>query len=70
MLEFTFASEHRVVPDHVSFLQDAGDGFRAMGPDEAVVAQEGHGAAELQAVPKPLPVHRDAGVGTFVVSER
>lgn len=67
MIKLTFTSQHRIVPDHIPFLQDAGDGFCPVGPDEALVAQEGHRAAKLEAVTKPLPIHWHARVRTFIV---
>lgn len=65
----TFTAGHGVVPHDVAVLQDAGDGLRAVGLDEALFAGEGHGAAQLQAVPEALPVHWHTGVGALVVAE-
>lgn len=41
-----------------------------MGPNEALVTKEGHGAAKLEAVTKSLSVHRHARVRAFVMPER
>jgi len=70
ILTLTFAAGHGVVPHHVAVLQDAGDGLGAVGLDEALLAQEGDGAAQLQALPEALAVDGHAGVRTLVVAER
>lgn len=41
-----------------------------MGPNEALIAKEGHRAAKLEAVTKSLSVHRHAGVRALVMPER
>lgn len=43
---------------------------RYLGPDEALIAAERHGAAQLKLVSVPLTVDRDAGVVTFILTER
>ena len=65
----TVAPEHRAVPDHTALLQDTGDGLRALSPEEAFVAEERDGAAQLEAVTEPLAIHWDARIGALIVSE-
>lgn len=65
----TFTAQHGTVPHHAALLQDTGDGLRALRPEEAFVTQEGDGAAQLQAVTKPLAVYWNARIWALVVPE-
>ena len=65
----TFTSQHGTVPDHAALLQDAGDGLRALSPEEAFVTEEGDGASQLEAVTKPFAIYRNARIWALVVSE-
>lgn len=66
----TFAAWHGGAPHHVAVLQGTGDGLRALRPDEAVVALEGHRAAQQEPVPGALSIDGDAGVVALVLTER
>lgn len=65
----TFTAQHGTVPHHTALLQNTGDGLRALRPEKAFVTQEGDGAAQLQAVTKPLAVYWNARIWALVVSE-
>lgn len=68
-LLLTFAARHGVVPHYVAVLQDARDGLRAVRLDEALLAQERDGTAQLKVLAETLPVHWDTWVGALVVTE-
>ena len=40
-----------------------------LGPDEALIAVEGHGAAKQELVPEPLAVHRHPWVVALILAE-
>lgn len=65
----TFTAQHGAVPHHAALLQDAGDGLGALGSQEAFVAEEGDGAAQLEAVPKPFAIDWNTWIRALVVSE-
>ena len=65
----TFTAQHGTVPHHAALLQNTGDGLRALRPEEAFITQEGDGAAQLQAVTKPLAVNWDARIRALIMSE-
>lgn len=65
-----FAARDGVVPHHVPVLQDAGDGEGAVRLHKALLAEKGHGAAQLQALSETLPVDGDPRVRALVVPER
>lgn len=65
----TFTPQHGAVPDHAALLQDAGDGLRALSPEEAFITEEGDGASQLEAVTEPFAIHWNAGIWALVVSE-
>lgn len=65
----TFTAQYGTVPHHAALLQNTGDGFRALRPEEAFVTQEGDGAAQLQAVTKPLAIYWNTRIWTLVVSK-
>lgn len=65
----TFTAQHGAIPHHAALLQNTGDGLGALRPEEAFVTQEGDGAAQLQAVTKPLAINWNAGIRALVMSE-
>lgn len=66
----TFATWNGVIPNNVAILEDARDSLRAVGLHEALLAEEGDGAAQLKVLAVALPVDGDAGIGALVVAKR
>lgn len=65
----TLAAWHSSVPHHVAILQHTGDSLGAVCLDEALIAGEGHGAAQQEAFAVALPVDGNARIVALVVSE-
>lgn len=66
----TFTAGNCIIPHHVAILENARDGLRAVGLNEALLAQERDGAAQLEALAKSLPINWHTWVRALVVAKR
>lgn len=65
----TFTARDSRAPDHIPILQDAGDGFRALGLHKAIITMEGHRTSQQKPVSKTPPIHRNARVMALILTK-
>lgn len=65
----TFTAGDSRAPDHISILQDAGDGLRTLGLHKAIVTVKGHRTSQQKPVSKTPSIHRNSRVMTLVLTK-